>query len=412
MIDNLKLAHKKVYEHAHTGNIVLDIKKYIKYNYDLKRNSVSRNLELDGEPINDTMLNSIFVSIRTEEKKATKDLVFSIIFSDFIPTYNPFFDFFEKHKQSKPVGNIDKLILSIDTDTKNYGLFIKKWLVAIIGSIHGYHSPLMLVLTGSQNTGKTHWFRYLLPPELLKYYAESQLDLAKDDEILMTKKLIIMDDEMGGKNKTESKKLKYITSKQTFSIRSPYGRVSEDLIRLAVLCGTSNDEELLNDPTGNRRLLPILVKGINREIYNSINKDELFYECYLLYKSGYLADLNNDEIGLLNDSTHNFKQASPEEELISKYYSHPSEGGYSVERTNSEILSYIQLASQLRLSQTKLGLVLKQMGFEQNHKKVNGTTIRIYKVVENNLSTSTNYNQPVTGKDDDIIQIDIDKVGF
>ncbi len=102
----------------------------------------------------------------------------------------------------------------------------------------------MLVLCGPrQGTGKTEFFRRILPPELIRYYAESKLDAGKDDEILMTQKLLIMDDEMGGKNKKEDKRLKELISKQTFSLREPYGRHNVELNRISVLCGTTNDEE-------------------------------------------------------------------------------------------------------------------------------------------------------------------------
>src|SRR5690606_8591490 len=120
-----------------------------------------------------------------------------------------------------------------------------------------------------QGTGKTEFFRRLLPPELRQYYAESKLDAGKDDAILMTQKLIIMDDEMGGKSKKESKHLKELTSKQVFTLREPYGRMNVDLQRLAVLCGTTNDLEILND-LHNRRQIPIEVYGIDHEAYNAI----------------------------------------------------------------------------------------------------------------------------------------------
>ena len=51
----------------------------------------------------------------------------------------------------------------------------------------------------------------------------------------MTKKILIVDDEFGGKNKSDYKKLKNLSSKQHFSVRRPYGKVSEDLERIAVL---------------------------------------------------------------------------------------------------------------------------------------------------------------------------------
>lgn len=47
------------------------------------------------------------------------------------------------------------------------------------------------------------------------------------------------------------------------------------LERLAVLCGTSNDEEIINDPTGNRRIIPINILDIDHEKFEEINKTDL-----------------------------------------------------------------------------------------------------------------------------------------
>lgn len=368
-------------------NLILDIKAFIRYNYNLRRNIISRNIELDGKPIDDIVLNSIFINCRTIISKATKDLVTSIIFSDFITQYNPFAELLNHYIANPPTassGHIDRLIQSIKTDTPNADLFIRKWLVALIASLKGYHSPLMLVFCGGQNTGKTHWFRHLLPQSLLYYYAESKLDAGKDDEILMTKKLIIMDDEMGGKSKQEQKKLKEMTSKQTFAIREPYGRVSVDLNRLAMLCGTTNDEEILNDPTGNRRILPVRVLDIDRELYNSVNKDLVFFEAFMDYERGYSFNLSNEEIKILNDSTEEFKQSNAEEDLVLKYYAHPKDHEFvsPKECTNTDILSHIQIRSQIKISSTKLGVVLKKLGFEKLKKRISGTTQGIYTIIE------------------------------
>lgn len=367
-------------------NLVLDLMEFMSHSYKLKRNLISRNIELAGRPIDDTDINSIFLRCKTIIPKTTKDLVTSVLFSEYIQSYNPFLELINKYKSAPPEiekGHIDALIKTIETDTPNFEVFVKKWLVAIMASVYGTHSPLMLVLCGVQNSGKTQWFRRLLPKYLSKYYAESRLDEGKDSEILMTKKIIIMDDEYGGKSKQEHKKLNGMTSKETFSIREPYGRVSVDLIRLAMLCGTSNSEEILSDPTGNRRILPVRVLSVKKEEYNKIDKELLFYELYLEYAAGYNYELTAEEIKLLGESTGEFRQSNVEEEMIAKYYAIPGDlPGDIVSLTNTEILQGIQVKSGLVLSQTKLGLVLKQMGFKQKQKKINGVPIRIYELVE------------------------------
>jgi predicted P-loop ATPase len=200
-----------------TGNIMIDIKVFLNKSYKFRRNVISRHIEVNGNILDDKTLNSIFVQCKTHISKTTKELISSIIFSDYVQDYNPFaeiIDHYIKNYPKNPTGHIDLLISTLETDTPQAGLFIKKWLISLIASINGKHSPLFLVLCGGQNTGKTEWFRRLLPDCLQKYYAESKLDLGKDDEILMTKKLIIMDDEMGGKSKQEHKKIKEMTSKR------------------------------------------------------------------------------------------------------------------------------------------------------------------------------------------------------
>lgn len=393
--NSLELVNQVLREPVSGGddNLVLDIKIFIKQNYNLKHNEISRNIELDGIPITDRVVNSIIIHCRTYISKATTELIKVVLFSEFIPSYNPFLEFFKRmddlgHEDKH--GHILKLIKSIKTDTPNADLFIRKWFVSIISCIYYKHSPLMLILCGEQSTGKTPWFRQLLPLSLRKYYAESKLDKEKDDEILMTKKVMIMDDEWGGKSKKDSKKTKGMSSKETFSIRAPYGHVSEDLMRLAILCGTSNEFEILNDDTGNKRLLPVNTLQVDWEIYNSIDKDKLFYEAYLEYKGGYHCELSSSEVKTLNESTEQFKQVSVEEEMIFKYYGLPGE--YSnkptINVTNTEILIRIQAYTSVRMNPTKLGIILKNLGYEKKFERIPGTRSNkgVYAVVELNTT--------------------------
>ena len=138
----------------------------------------------------------------------------------------------------------------------------------------------------------------------------------------MCKKIILCDDEFGGKSKQEAKKLKELSSKQTFSIRKPYGRVHEELNRYAVLCGTSNDEEVINDPTGNRRILPIVVSETGWDAYEAIDKIDLFIEALHSHNlNGADAwQLSKAEVIMLNNHTmHNVQPAIEKEMLLNLF---------------------------------------------------------------------------------------------
>ncbi len=380
-----------------SNDVLADLKAFLK-SFDLKFNEITRNYELNGEPMNDRDYNSLFIkAIEQVDEKVSKDRIFSLIDSDYTLAYNPFHDFINKYKHLKPSGNFEKLCSCFEYKQITYAngtrqevngyleIFLKKWLLGIVSSMFGTYSILVLVLTGGQRAGKTKFFRNLLPDDLMQFYAESKLDEGKDSEILMTKKLIILDDEFGGKSKQDAKRLKELSSKQWFNIRRPYGKTQEDLRRLAVLCGTSNDEEIINDPTGNRRIIPVNVLDINHEKMEEINKIDLFIEIYnewLENKDGFI--LTKEEIEILNKCSSMNEQPSAEEEMILKYFS-PSNslGGNTIYLTNTEIKAYIEEKSPtIRLNSYKLGLTLKKLGFEKQSKRVNGSIPKIVYFLE------------------------------
>jgi len=386
---------------------------FLHADYRLSKNEITKEIELNNEPIDDNVINSIYIKAKkTVDSKLNKSDLEALIYSDFVPSYNPIMQFIDNNRHlGKSEGLIDKVADSLNSTTGLTGegfdpksleytrLFFKKWFVSIIASIHGEISPLVLVLTGKQNTGKTSFFRQLLPKELRKFYDESRLDMGnKDDLILMSQKLMILDDEFGGKSKKDYIKLKELTSKDSYSIRKAYGKRHSIYKRLAVLCGTTNDDVILNDPTGNRRILPIRVdEQMDFVVYNAIDKTKLFLEAYHLYKSGYKWELTPDEIALLNQNTFEFENISMEYELLLKFFDVPDEGDtHNVsELTCTEIKDYIEKNSEQRLYEGKLGKELKRLGYLQDFKNIssNGKWVkkRIYKVRMKNHGNSFNF---------------------
>jgi predicted P-loop ATPase len=224
-----------------------------------------------------------------------------------------------------------------------------------------------------------------LPNDLKKYYAESKLDAGKDDDILMCQKLIVMDDEMGGKSKQDEKRFKELTSKSIFSLRAPYARSNEDFKRLAVLCGTSNDPEIINDPTGNTRILPIEVLSIDHELYNSIDKDELFMEAYRAFTNGDEWQLNKDELALLDGVGQDFQSIAYERELIYKFFKSADSGGYSEWLTATEIKDYVESNTKQKIhSMRKFGMELAKVFGKSRSKSVNGVILNRYEVIRIN----------------------------
>lgn len=372
------------------NNIELDeeglleqLEMLIRQSCELRRNDITRYIENKNIVLQQKDLNTIFIKAKKIFEKLNYELMDRLINSDFVPGYDPLLDFFEKHKDAYPVdackGNIEKLFSSVKTRSSELLLYYgTKWLGGLISTAHGEHSPLMLVLVGeTQGTGKTEFFRRLLPKELQSYFAESKLDAGKDDEILMCQKWIIADDEMGGKSKKESKRLKELTSKQVFSLREPYGRNNVELRRLAVLCGSTNDNEILNDPTGNRRILPFEVFSIDHEIYNGVDKVGLLMEIYYMVMNGFEWKLTREDIEQLKENTDIFQTTKLEEELISKYY-RPGTDHDGERMTATDIKVALEGWSNQKLFLDAVGKSLKSLGFIQKNTRIDGKVVRTY----------------------------------
>jgi len=75
-------------------NIIEDI-IYFLQPYGLKKKIITRNVEMNGRPIDDSDINTLFIDCKSVFDKATKDLVCSVIFSNKTEQYNPIRDFFE-----------------------------------------------------------------------------------------------------------------------------------------------------------------------------------------------------------------------------------------------------------------------------------------------------------------------------
>ena len=411
-MQEISIQKKSISELIQADTSISNMYTYISNNYKLRKNIVTGNIENESVKINnvfqiidDAEINSMYINMSAifnkKEGRVSKELITNYIFSNHIEIYDPFKDFIQQNKNvNRTQELIEELAACIDTNTHDAFKYIKHWGCGMIASIFGSQSPLTLVLAGEKlNTGKTEFFRRLLPDELKIYYAESALDSGnKDDDILMCKKLVIMNDEFGGKNRHDQKKFKGLTSKQSMSIRVPYGRTTTEMRRICSLCGTSNELELLSDPYGNRRILPINVLGIDHARYNAIDKTGLFMALYDLYTTGFHWKLKQEDIEQLNKDTDHFQSTNFESELINKYLEIPNSEWDLM--TNTEIKIYLEFESKQKITNVvKLGVELKNLGFTQTVKKVGKSTHRLYNVRKKNepkLHTSVDSYTQVT----------------
>ena len=290
---------------------------------------------------------------------------------------NPVDEFFKQYDPKKNYeGYIDKLCDKItpnsfikdSVDLKQekflFNMFFKKWMVS---AIHNWTapthdnktSPLTLVLCGGQAAGKTTFFRNLLPKELQKYF--NQVELKKNDKDSihnLCTSLLVIDEEFGGMADKDVKAFKEVSDMSVILQRRPYAKIAVSYKRRAILGGTTNERDVLKDPTGNRRIIALDVKSIALIKEDTTNA---WIEAYQLYNSNFPWEIY-DKITLnqMKQLTQHLYEKTIIEDIFHELYSTVQTPEYPVKRicNLSEIFNSIQLESHLKLSQKELKKVL------------------------------------------------------
>lgn len=351
------------------GSLVVNIRMWLTHTQRLKRNLITRKIENNGKELDDTMLNTMFLNANIIYPRLTFDLFTRIIFSANTPDYNPIKLYIESIEWDEYL-RIEQLAKCI---TSNTGTFewryrmIMKWLVGIIHSVYGGKNELNFIFVGAKNTGKTEFFRRLLPDHLQQYFAESQLNRGKDDEILMCEKLIIFNDEYGGKNRNDERNEKRLMASSEFSLREPYGKSNITLKRLATLCGTCNERDVLDDPTGNRRIIIMEAAGrFDYELYNSIDKQQLLAEARAIWMDGERPILDDEDIIELEATTDGeYSRVSFEQEMLQQYCISPGKEDPWAFMTASQVKNYLEQHTKEKININKLGARIRKLGYER-----------------------------------------------
>ena len=203
----------------------------------------------------------------------------------------------------------------------------------------------------------------------------------------MCEKLLILNDEYGGKNRTDERNEKRLMASTEFSLRAPYGKINETFKRIATLCGTCNEREVLDDPTGNRRIIVIEATGkFDYLQYNMIDKYQLMAEALVLFRQGARPELTDFEIEgleMLTDGKHS--KVSFEAEMVMQYCKPPIDCIENDFMTTTRIKNSLELFSKEKVNLNKLGSQLRKMGY----KRIKESGVYGYRICKKELENST-----------------------
>lgn len=241
-------------------------------------------------------------------------------------SYHPIRDFMKSLPEWDNTKRVDTLLIDYlgADDTPYVRTVTRKTLCAAVSRVMtpGCKFDTMLVLNGPQGKGKS-----TLISKLCGEWFNDSLSLADTKDKTAAEKLqgywILEIGELAGLKKTDIETLKGFLSRQNDIYRASFGRRATPHPRQCIFIGTTNTEQgFLRDPTGNRRFLPVTVRGNSKRHSWDLTQEEvnqIWAEVLVYYKNGetlYL-DVETEKVAL--QAQKDFMEQDEREGLVRDY---------------------------------------------------------------------------------------------
>jgi predicted P-loop ATPase len=181
--------------------------------------------------------------------------------------------------------------------------------------------------------------------------------------------------ELDALRRTEVTRIKQFMTNRTDHFRLPYGREYVDLARRIVFCGSTNNTEWLNDPTGGRRFIPVRVGKVDLGWLRA-NREQLFAEAVRLFQAGRKWHRYPKEETLAQQEQRSVED--PWEDLIARYLC----GRQEV--TVADIINHaldLPARDQNKAASTRVGMTLGRLGcVSKPLRRVSGKPTRAWTV--------------------------------
>jgi len=258
-------------------------------------------IEVLGTVLDDRTLNTISIQASAYcEQDVTPQRVMKCLNSYVTKSENKVTDYL-KNLEYKGDGFIKQYIELIEPQKEINVAYFTSWIVGMMNNIHRKKlsdkiSPLTIVLAGGrQGIGKSSWCRNILPKDFEDYFVEGKIEETRDFKFRMCRNIIMYDDEFGGVGAKDVKNFKSVSDMSVAVDRKSYGINDSRELRKVSLLGSTNELDILKDPTGNRRILPIRVESIKYDECINFDSNAMLAEAYKMYLDGFEWVIRKEE---------------------------------------------------------------------------------------------------------------------
>ena len=363
----------------------LRLQEFLGRRYELRHNEVTNQLEyrvrngfdFEFHELTKYDRNTIMHEAALEGIEAFDAEINGYIESNYTPHYNPIEDYIDNLSAWDGKDRIDALAGLVPTNNPNWKRLFRRWFLGMVAhwvkrdEEHGNNTAPILI--GKQGYRKSTFCRILLPPELRGFFADSiDFRTKQEAERYLTRFLLINIDEFDQLSEAQFAFVKHLFQKPVVSMRRMYSEAISQQRRYASFIGTSNRQEVLRDPTGNRRYLCVEVTAPIRT-ETPIEYGQLYAQAVQLIRMGERYWLDDADEALLRESNKYFETMSPLDMILLDTFEPAKEGDEGAELMKlpriMEVLKGHKLFIRSKMEDvTHLGRSLTKAGFKSKRK--------------------------------------------
>ena len=347
--------------------------------YDFRYNSVMKCTEYRPkekdywgyQPVDARVQKRMTLEVQLANIRVSIKDVRNYLESDLLSTYNPVENFLYKC-EGKWDGkdHIRALARTVPTDNPYWEDWFYTWFLAMVDqwrtySHRKYGNSVAPLLISKQGYNKSTFCRSLVPPELQWGYNDN-LVLSEKKQVLqaMCQSLVINLDEFNQISpQVQQGFLKNIIQLPSVKIKPPYGSHVQEFPRMASFIATSNMEDILSDPSGNRRFLGVELTGpIN--VSQRPNYEQLYAQALSALRAGEKTYFDAEQTRQIMANNRKFEVVSPVDQYFDLYFDLTDDAKQGEYLTAAEIFQELKshIGSSLKLnSLIAFGRKLSQM---------------------------------------------------
>ena len=251
--------------------------KYLNEKYDLRYNMVMKYTEyvpkdkewIGFQAVEPRVQKSLTLEVQLAGINVSIKDVRNFLESNFIKNYNPVEEFlFTCYDNWDGKDHIRALARTMPTNNPHWEDWFYTWFLAMVEQWHNrtgsqYGNSVAPLLISKQGYNKSTFCRRLIPPQLQWGYTDN-LILSEKRQVLqaMSQCLLINLDEFNQISaRVQQGFLKNLIQLPNVKYKPPYGSHVQEFPRTASFIATSNMDDILTDPSGNRRFIGIELTG-------------------------------------------------------------------------------------------------------------------------------------------------------